>query len=35
MTKQFTDAAVLMLAERGKLAVTDRVSNYPAVFAAA
>jgi CubicO group peptidase (beta-lactamase class C family) len=28
MTKQFTDAAILLLAERGKLALTDRLSKY-------
>jgi CubicO group peptidase (beta-lactamase class C family) len=27
MTKQFTDAAILLLAERGKLALTDRLSK--------
>jgi len=28
MTKQFTDAAVLMLSEHGKLALTDRLAKY-------
>lgn len=28
MTKQFTDAAILLLAERGKLALTDPLSMY-------
>jgi len=28
MTKQFTDAAILLLAERGKLAVTDHLAKY-------
>jgi len=28
MTKQFTDAAILLLAEQGRLSIDDRITNY-------
>ena len=28
MTKQFTDAAILLLAEEGRLSIDDRITNY-------